>query len=99
MAPTWITQGQRNKGIDGQSLISAVTHNWERKKPFKLAVLLGLLTKKFVSSLDKPILDLHFIQTAKNMSKIVSAIETTEEQCLVFSQINNTLVKICQSLI
>ena len=65
MVPTWITQEQKMMGIDGQSLISAITLNWERKKPFKLAVLLGLLTKTFISSLGNPILDLHLIQKAQ----------------------------------
>lgn len=100
-APTWINKG------DGQSIISNILQNWERKRPIWVVVMLLTLLDKSYLSTDKPelpanlfeanhvapILDLYLMRQAK-YGKITLEIENAEEQCLALNGINGTLVSV-----
>lgn len=88
--PTWVTKEQKEKGLD--YLLSAITANWERKRPIWVTLLVNSLTKSDISSRSYPVLDLYLSQLANKNHKRVSAIETVEEQCSPLNQLNRTLV-------
>ena len=37
--PNWVTKEQKRKGIDADYLFSAITANWERKRPIWVTLL------------------------------------------------------------
>lgn len=88
--PTWVTKEQKEKGLD--YLLSAITANWERKRPIWVTLLVNSLTKSDISSRSYPVLDLYLSQLANKNHKRVSAIETVQEQCSPLNQLNKTLV-------
>ena len=90
--PHWVTSEQTRKGIDAQYLFSAITGNWERKRPIWVTLLVNSLTQSDISSRADPVLDLYFSQLAIKNRKRVSAIETVEEQCSPLNKLNKTLV-------
>jgi uncharacterized protein YbaP (TraB family) len=90
--PTWITQDQITMGLDAQYLFSAITANWERKRPIWVTLLVNSLTKSDIASRGVPVLDLYLSQLAVKNRKRVSAIETVDEQCGPLNNLNNTQV-------
>jgi len=90
--PSWVTKEQKRKGIDAQYLFSAITANWERKRPIWVTLLVNSLTQSDISSRAYPVLDLYLSQLAAKNHKRVSAIETVEEQCSPLNTLNKTLV-------
>jgi len=90
--PTWVTKEQKRKGIDAQYLFSAITANWERKRPIWVTLLVNSLTQSDISSRAYPVLDLYLSQLAVKNRKRVSAVETVEEQCSPLNKLNKTLV-------
>ena len=91
--PTWVTEDQTKKGLDAQYLFSAITANWERKRPIWVTLLVNSLTQSDISSRAYPVLDLYLSQLAVKNRKRVSAIETVNEQCSPLNQLNKTLVR------
>ena len=91
--PTWITPDQQKKGLDAQYLFSAITANWERKRPIWVTLIINSLTKSDFASRGYPVLDLYLSQLALKNRKRVSAIETVDEQCQPLNQLNKTLVR------
>ena len=92
--PSWVTEDQKRKGLDAQYLFSAITANWERKRPIWVTLLVNSLTKSDISARGFPVLDLYLSQLAVKNRKRVSAIETVDEQCAPLNQLNRTLVSI-----
>ena len=92
--PTWVTNEQKRKGIDAQYLFSAITANWERKRPIWVTLLVNSLTQSDISSRAYPVLDLYLSQLAVKNRKRVSAVETVEEQCSPLNKLNKTLVRV-----
>jgi len=90
--PSWITPDQEKKGLDAQYLFSAITANWERKRPIWVTLIINSLTKSDFASRGYPVLDLYLSQLALKNRKRVSAIETVDEQCQPLNQLNKTLV-------
>ena len=93
--PNWVTKEQKRKGIDADYLFSAITANWERKRPIWVTLLVNSLTQSDISSRAYPVLDLYLSQLAVKNRKRVSAVETVQEQCSPLNQLNNTLVRFC----
>ena len=87
--PTWV---KNTADFDAQYLFSAITANWERKRPIWVTLLVNSLTKSDIASRTYPVLDLYLSQLAKKNHKRVSAIETVQEQCSPLNQLNKTLV-------
>ena len=79
--------------IDAQYLFSAITANWERKRPIWVTLLVNSLTQSDISSRAYPVLDLYLSQLAVKNRKRVSAVETVEEQCSPLNKLNKTLVR------
>ena len=90
--PSWVTEDQKRRGLDAQYLFSAITANWERKRPIWVTLLVNSLTKSDISARGFPVLDLYLSQLAVKNRKRVSAIETVDEQCAPLNQLNRTLV-------
>lgn len=89
---SWITADQKAKGYDANYLFTAVTANWERKKPIWVTLLVISLTKSDVASRGLPVLDLYLALEAEKLGKNVAAIETVAEQCGPLNSLNNTQV-------
>jgi len=89
--PNWVTKEQKRKGIDADYLFSAITANWERKRPIWVTLLVNSLTQSDISS-RATVLDIYLSQLAVKNRKRVSAVETVQEQCSPLNQLNNTLV-------
>lgn len=96
--PTWVTQDQQRKGLDSQYLFSAMTANWEKKRPIWVTLLVNSLTKSDIASRGYPVLDLYLSQLGVKNRKRVSAIETVEEQCSPLNHLNKTLVNFALDL-
>lgn len=92
--PSWITEEQKKKNLDAQYLFSAITANWEKKRPIWVTLLMNSLTKSDISYRGFPVLDLYLSQLAEKNRKRVSAIETVEEQCNPLNRLNRTLVSL-----
>ena len=88
--PSWITPDQEKKGLDAQYLFSAITANWERKRPIWVTLIINSLTKSDFASRGYPVLDLYLSQLAIKNRKRVSAIETVDEQCQPLNQLNRS---------
>ena len=91
--PSWVTEDQKRKGFDAQYLFSAITSNWQRKRPIWVTLLINSLTKNDISSRGYPVLDLYLSQLALKNGKRVSSIETVQEQCQPLNTLNKTLVR------
>ena len=91
--PNWVTKEQKRKGIDADYLFSAITANWERKRPIWVTMLVNSLTQSDISS-RATVLDIYLSQLAVKNRKRVSAVETVQEQCSPLNQLNKTLVRI-----
>jgi len=89
--PNWVTKEQKRKGIDADYLFSAITANWERKRPIWVTMLVNSLTQSDISS-RATVLDIYLSQLAVKNRKRVSAVETVQEQCSPLNQLNKTLV-------
>jgi len=90
--PSWVTEDQKRKGFDAQYLFSAITSNWQRKRPIWVTLLINSLTKNDISTRGYPVLDLYLSQLALKNGKRVSSIETVQEQCQPLNTLNKTLV-------
>ncbi len=90
--PTWVTPEQKRGGLDADYVFSAITANWERKRPIWVTLLVNSLTPSDISSRAYPVLDLYLSQLAEKNNKRVSAIETVQEQCSPLNVLNKTLV-------
>ena len=91
--PSWVTEDQKRKGFDAQYLFSAITSNWQRKRPIWVTLLINSLTKNDISTRGYPVLDLYLSQLALKNGKRVSSIETVQEQCQPLNTLNKTLVR------
>jgi len=78
---SWITADQRGKGLDGDYLFSAITANWERKKPIWVMLMVSTLNAEEVASRGIPVLDLYLLMQAEKQKKRVHAIEQPDEHC------------------
>jgi len=77
----WVTNQQRNRGLHPDYLYSAITGNWERKRPVWAMLMVNGLTKGDIASRGFPVLDLYLAQMAAKLKKKVGAVERVEEQC------------------
>ncbi|KAM9585491.1 LOW QUALITY PROTEIN: metalloprotease TIKI1 [Trichechus inunguis] len=102
MMPSWMTPDQRGKGLYADYLFSAITGNWERKRPVWVMLMVNSLTEVDIKSCGVPVLDLYLAQEAERLRKQTGAVEKVEEQChplngLNFSQVilalNQTLLQ------
>ncbi|KAM9212123.1 LOW QUALITY PROTEIN: metalloprotease TIKI1 [Dugong dugon] len=102
MMHSWMTPDQRGKGLYADYLFSAITGNWERKRPIWVMLMVNSLTEVDIKSCGVPVLDLYLAQEAERLRKQTGAVEKVEEQChplngLNFSQVilalNQTLLQ------
>lgn len=92
--PSWMSPDQRGRGLYADYLFSAITGNWERKRPIWVMLMVNSLTESDVKSRGIPVLDLYLAQEAERRNKRMGAVERVEEQCvplngLNFSQVNH----------
>lgn len=77
----WVTEEQRGRGLHPDYLYSAITGNWQRKRPVWAMLMVNGLTAGDIASRGFPVLDLYLAQMAANLKKKVGAVERVEEQC------------------
>jgi len=97
--PSWMSPDQRGRGLYADYLFSAITGNWERKRPIWVMLMVNSLTESDVKSRGIPVLDLYLAQEAERRNKRMGAVERVEEQCvplngLNFSQVRNVLLEL-----
>ena len=87
-ADVWFTSG-----IHASLIYDTIIGNWENKKPVWIMVMINSLTKEDVQTRGTPVLDFYLAHEAMKMGKEVGAVETVEEQCAPFNNLNLTQVK------
>ena len=91
--PTWATE--KNPMVnDNESIFSALTSNWQKKRPIWIVILLQSCNEILISSIKDPPLDYHLTILADEEKKTVSSVETAEEQCSLFNDLNKTVVSV-----
>ncbi len=84
------------RAITANMLFKLLTDNWRRKRPVWIVVLIMLeLTQTSVSRQQKDILDLFLTKQAKSRGHDIGGLESAEDQCGPFNNINNRQVNIC----
>jgi len=78
---SWVTADQSRRGLYADYLFNAITANWERKRPIWAMLMVNGLTPSDIASRGFPVLDLFLAQKAKNLNKLIGAVERVEEQC------------------
>merc|ERR1711963_1363665 len=74
----WVTNQQSNRGLHPDYLYSAITGNWERKRPVWAMLMVNGLTKGDIASRGFPVLDLYLAQmAAKLKKKVIFALNQT----------------------
>lgn len=77
-----MSSDQRGRGLYADYLFSAITGNWERKRPIWVMLMVNSLTESDVKSRGIPVLDLYLAQEAERRNKRMGAVERVEEQCM-----------------
>ncbi|OQV19792.1 Metalloprotease TIKI1 [Hypsibius exemplaris] len=77
----WTTPEQKRLGLYSEYLFSALTNNWQRKRPIWVLLMLNSLTESEIKSRGIPVLDLYLAQEATRLQKQTGAVERVEEQC------------------
>ncbi|KAH7639624.1 metalloprotease tiki1-like isoform x1 [Dermatophagoides farinae] len=88
----WITQEQKSRGLNSNTLYTAITLNWERKRPIWVMIMLNSLTENDIKSKGITVLDSFFYQKAKKLKKSIGSVENAKEQCKTLNYLNTTQV-------
>lgn len=67
--PRWMSSDQQGRGLYADYLFSAITGNWERKRPIWVMLMVNSLTESDVKSRGIPVLDLYLAQEAERRNK------------------------------
>lgn len=86
--PSWMSPDQRGRGLYADYLFSAITGNWERKRPIWVMLMVNSLTESDVKSRGIPVLDLYLAQEAERRNKRMGAVERVDEQCVPLNGLN-----------
>lgn len=86
--PSWMGPEQRGRGLYSDYLFSAITGNWERKRPIWVMLMINSLTESDVKSRGIPVLDLYLAQEAERRNKRMGAVERVQEQCVPLNSLN-----------
>ena len=86
--PSWMSPDQRGRGLYADYLFSAITGNWERKRPIWVMLMVNSLTESDVKSRGIPVLDLYLAQEAERRNKRMGAVEHVDEQCVPLNGLN-----------
>ena len=86
--PSWMSPDQRGRGLYADYLFSAITGNWERKRPIWVMLMVNSLTESDIKSRGIPVLDLYLAQEAERRNKRMGAVERVEEQCVPLNGLN-----------
>eukprot|EP00794_Sanderia_malayensis_P008003 gene8003-8862_t len=79
-----------SRTITADILFRILTQNWRRKRPVWIVVLIMLeLTPSSVKRQQKDILDLFLTKRAKSRGNSIGGLETAEDQCGPFNNINH----------
>ncbi|XP_046458342.1 metalloprotease TIKI1-like [Daphnia pulex] len=90
--PSWMSPDQRGRGLYADYLFSAITGNWERKRPIWVMLMVNSLTESDIKSRGIPVLDLYLAQEAERRNKRMGAVERVEEQCVPLNGLNYSQV-------
>jgi len=66
----WITEDQAGRGLYADYLYSAITGNWERKRPVWAMLMVNGLTASDIASRGFPVLDLYLAQLAAGLNHV-----------------------------
>lgn len=94
--PSWMSPDQRGRGLYADYLFSAITGNWERKRPIWVMLMVNSLTESDIKSRGIPVLDLYLAQEAERRNKRMGAVERVEEQCVPLNGLNFS--QVCQTV-
>lgn len=83
-----MSSDQRGRGLYADYLFSAITGNWERKRPIWVMLMVNSLTESDVKSRGIPVLDLYLAQEAERRNKRMGAVERVEEQCMITTSLS-----------
>lgn len=86
--PSWVTSGQRKRGLYSDYLFNAIAGNWQRKRPVWVMLMVNLLTRREVRTRGVPVLDLYLAQQAAQLGKRTGSVEQVEEQCIPLNELN-----------
>lgn len=73
--PLWITEEQKSRGLNANTLYTAITLHWERKRPIWVMIMLNSLTENDIKSKGITVLDSFFYQKAKKLKKSIGSVE------------------------
>ncbi|OTF83463.1 hypothetical protein BLA29_010739 [Euroglyphus maynei] len=90
--PLWITEEQKSRGLNANTLYTAITLHWERKRPIWVMIMLNSLTENDIKSKGITVLDSFFYQKAKKLKKSIGSVENAKEQCKTLNYLNTTQV-------
>ena len=84
----WLTQEQKNKGINPEKVFQAVFRNWKRKRLIWIMNSILDVTESYVKFFGYESLDDHLHSLAKEQNKQIGEVETALEACNIFNEVD-----------
>ena len=84
----WLTQEQKNKGINPEKVFQAVFRNWKRKRLIWIMNSILDVTESYVRFFGYESLDDHLHSLAKEQNKEIGEVETALEACNIFNEVD-----------
>ena len=84
----WLTQEQKNKGINPEKVFQADFRNWKRKRLIWIMNSILDVTESYVKFFGYESLDDHLHSLAKEQNKEIGEVETALEACKIFNEVD-----------
>lgn len=84
----WLTQEQKNKGVDPEKVFQAVFRNWKRKQLIWIMNSILDVTESYVRFFGYESLDDHLHSLAKEQNKEIGEVETALDACNIFNEVD-----------
>lgn len=98
MIPIWLKENDPDfpfpSGIVpyAEKLYELFTHDWHKKRPIWVMLMVNSLTESDIKSRGIPVLDRYLAQESDRNEKSIGAVEDVAEQCEPLNSLNNTQV-------
>ena len=88
----WLTISQKNQGWTADKVFKMHFNGWETRQPIWTWIYLDRFSKTTIRSIEYPNLDTYLEDLGRQYGKFVAGIETVNEFCTLFSNIEESYV-------
>lgn len=91
--PYWLQSKDTRSVIPhANRLFDRLTHDWRKKRPIWVMLLVNSLSESDIKNFGISVLDQYLANTARQNQKYVGAVEDVEEQCKPLNSLNASQV-------